>query len=317
MNSKGDLMNGFKTYVMLGIVVLGLVANIMLMTAFLSQRNELYEYKNKVENMEKKIWVLNSDVVKKSRIIEEKDSQLKEISSLYQELSSKPVTFNEANLGSLSQESEVYFVRKVEVDGKVYEISVDYNYYLFLKEKKILIFNEKALQSVFLPESKALKYIVSQFEKEYPDRDLLANALLRFTQNLGYKADKYNKRWYANNLTQYPTVTLVDSGDCLNLSILLMNMYYIAGYDTILIQFRDHVVVGVHIPNSNIKNPDYIIFEKKKYFIADPSDDFVKPDVGVFRDDYRGKPIVKIYKVVYVKGQGVMVLVSKDYQWGS
>jgi hypothetical protein len=135
----------------------------------------------------------------------------------------------------------------------------------------------------------------------------MAQALLEFSHNVGYKTDSYNGYFYGNNLTQFGAVTIVDGGDCLNLSILLLNLSYIAGFDAILIQFRDHAVVGIATNASGYS----VTAEGKKYYIADPAN---YSQIGKLSQEYAGKSIVRIYKVAITK-KGIAIQVITPYQW--
>lgn len=205
------------------------------------------------------------------------------------------------------KDNKQYFVKSVRVGNKAYPVSIDFEYYQFLKRGSTRTFNKEALEYVFLPKSETLTWVVDMLGKEYKDAEM-AQALLEFSHNVGYKTDPYNEYWYGNNLTQFGAVTIVDSGDCLNLSILLLNLYYIAGFDAILIEFRDHAVVGIATNASGYS----VTVEGKKYFIADPAN---FSQIGRLYPEYAGKWIMRIYKAGAITKKGIVIRVITSYQW--
>lgn len=306
--------------ILLTIILISLLSNLTLLNLNLEKDDIIQSQNYDLERMEKEIFNLRNEIYSKEFTEREKDREIRllnlERESLKNEvLRLKDVTFLEfLHLNSMPSfaKSKIYFVRRVQVEDREYLAVVDYSYYESLKKDKILIFNENSLQRVFLPKSDELRYIVSQFERDFEDPYEMANAMLGFVQNLGYRVDEYNKNRIANNLTQYAPVTLVDSGDCLNLSILLFNLYWIAGYDTILVQFHDHVMVGVNVEGEGAS----IILDSKRYLLADPAQDFLQLNLGEIPKNYLKKSIVKIYTVECSEGMGCEVSSFSSYEWG-
>jgi len=205
------------------------------------------------------------------------------------------------------KDNKPYFVKSVRVGNNAYPVSIDYEYYQFLKQGSTRTFSKEALEHVFLPKSETLTWVVDMLGKEYKDAEM-AQALLEFSHNVGYRTDPYNGYWYGNNLTQFGAVTIVDGGDCLNLSILLLNLYYIAGFDAILIEFRDHAVVGIATNASGYS----VTVEGKKYFIADPAN---FSQIGGLSQEYEGKWIMRIYKPGGITKKGIVIQTITSYKW--
>ncbi|KKL86451.1 hypothetical protein LCGC14_1944600 [marine sediment metagenome] len=100
------------------------------------------------------------------------------------------------------------------------------------------------------------------------------NALLSFTQSIGYKAD-------VNDESKYPLETIFNQGDCEDLSILFGSLVVSLGFSAIIAvlsmydekeeMWVGHASVGVYLnftPTTRPQN-DYFDIDSKKYWIGE------------------------------------------------
>ncbi len=91
--------------------------------------------------------------------------------------------------------------------------------------------------------SLAEKFKEAAEEENYSDLDMVKNIIL-FVQNLNYVDDKVDTGY--DEYPKFPLETLTDEGgDCEDSAILLASLLRELGYGTVLIQFPDHMAVGV------------------------------------------------------------------------
>ena len=80
------------------------------------------------------------------------------------------------------------------------------------------------------------------------DEEELLNALLSFTQGINYKSELFDR-------AQYPLETLIDQGDCEDLSIFFGSLVECLGFEAVIVcvliymdgEWLGHAVVGVHL----------------------------------------------------------------------
>ena len=97
-----------------------------------------------------------------------------------------------------------------------------------------------------------------------------AQFLLRFVQNnIDYERDEFV--YGQQDYIQYPAETLLlKTGDCEDMSFLLLTLYEKAGLDAVIIQAEDHTSVGVDIP---LEKGRYVtaLGSDVRYYIAEPT----------------------------------------------
>lgn len=92
-------------------------------------------------------------------------------------------------------------------------------------------------------EALAQKFKDAAERENYSDLDMVKNIIL-FVQNLNYVDDKVGTGY--DEYPKFPLETLADQGgDCEDSAILLASLLRELGYGTVLIQFTDHMAVGV------------------------------------------------------------------------
>ena len=102
-------------------------------------------------------------------------------------------------------------------------------------------------------------------EENYSDLDMVKNIIL-FVQSLDYVNDKVGTGY--DEYPKFPLETLADQGgDCEDSAILLASLLRELGYGTVLLQFSDHMAVGVKgeasLPGS------YYEFEGDRYYYVE------------------------------------------------
>lgn len=89
----------------------------------------------------------------------------------------------------------------------------------------------------------AAKFKEAAEKENYSDLDMVKNIIF-FVQNLQYVDDKVGTGY--DEYPKFPLETLTDEGgDCEDSAILLASLLRELGYGTVLIQFEDHMAVGV------------------------------------------------------------------------
>lgn len=122
-------------------------------------------------------------------------------------------------------------------------------------------------------------------EKEnYSDLDMVKNIIF-FVQNLQYVNDKVETGY--DEYPKFPLETLADQGgDCEDSAILLASLLRELGYGTVLIQFKDHMAVGVKggesIPGS------YYEFDGNRYYYVETTS--AGWDIGDVPEQMKNRP---------------------------
>jgi predicted transglutaminase-like cysteine proteinase/predicted nucleic acid-binding Zn ribbon protein len=89
----------------------------------------------------------------------------------------------------------------------------------------------------------AAKFREAAEQENYSDLDMV-KTIIFFVQNLQYVDDKVETGY--DEYPKFPLETLADEGgDCEDSAILLASLLRELGYGTVLIQFQDHMAVGV------------------------------------------------------------------------
>ncbi|MDD3169218.1 MAG: hypothetical protein PHC91_07140 [Eubacteriales bacterium] len=122
-------------------------------------------------------------------------------------------------------------------------------------------------------------------EKEaYSDLDMVTNIIF-FVQNLTYVDDKVGTGY--DEYPKFPLETLADEGgDCEDSAILLASLLRELGYGTVLIQFPDHMGVGVK-GETSIKGSYYEVDGIRYYYVETTSTGW---DIGEIPDQMKEQP---------------------------
>ena len=136
----------------------------------------------------------------------------------------------------------------------------------------------KELTNIFVEKAKNAGY------KELGTAQLMAS----FVQGFEYTDDMVTTGY--PEYPKFPVETLYDMhGDCEDTSILLASMLHEMGYKTALIEFYDHI--GVGIAGLPMPSGDYYIFEDEKYYYIETTS--MHWPIGTVPDEYSNeKPIV-------------------------
>jgi len=116
-----------------------------------------------------------------------------------------------------------------------------------------------------------------------------ANYILAFVQSLRYHRDDeitpYKEYW------KFPLETLAEGwGDCEDSSILYAALMKAAGYDVILLDFPEHMAVGVAL--SKTIAGSYVIHNGKRYYYAETTN--LGWSIGKAPPQVIGKPVIPI-----------------------
>ncbi len=120
-----------------------------------------------------------------------------------------------------------------------------YEYYKKIDRTKIRNYSYYVTDS---SDDEYLAKLADKFKEEaekenYSDLDMVNNIIL-FVQNLNYLDDKVGTGY--DEYPKFPLETLADQGgDCEDSAILLASLLRELGYGTVLLQFSDHMAVGV------------------------------------------------------------------------
>ena len=122
-------------------------------------------------------------------------------------------------------------------------------------------------------------------EKEsHSDLDMVKNIIF-FVQNLEYVDDKVGTGY--DEYPKFPLETLADEGgDCEDSAILLASLLRELGYGTVLIQFDDHMAVGVKGEDS-IQGSYYDVDGTRYYYVETTSPGW---DIGEVPEQMKDKP---------------------------
>jgi predicted transglutaminase-like cysteine proteinase len=114
----------------------------------------------------------------------------------------------------------------------------------------------------------AAKFKEAAEKDNYSDLDMVKNIIL-FVQNLQYVDDKVGTGY--DEYPKFPLETLADEGgDCEDSAILLASLLRELGYGTVLIQFQDHMAVGVK-GESSISGSYYEVDGNRYYYVETTS----------------------------------------------
>jgi len=121
----------------------------------------------------------------------------------------------------------------------------------------------------------------------------IADTVLDVVQQLHYESD-------IDPYAKYPIETLCEgSGDCEDLSILYASLMKALVYDVVLLEYSDHMQVGVQLPEDLVPGGWYYSVDGKKYFICEATGEWITGhdwDVGECPEDYQAKS-AKIHRI--------------------
>ena len=136
----------------------------------------------------------------------------------------------------------------------------------------------------------AAKFKEAAEKENYSDLDMVKNIIF-FVQSLQYVDDKVGTGY--DEYPKFPLETLADEGgDCEDSAILLASLLRELGYGTVLIQFKDHMAVGVKGEDS-ILGSYYEVDGSRYYYVETTSTGW---DIGDVPQQMEGQP-AKILKL--------------------
>jgi hypothetical protein len=136
----------------------------------------------------------------------------------------------------------------------------------------------------------AAKFKEAAEKENYSDLDMVKNIIF-FVQSLQYVDDKVGTGY--DEYPKFPLETLADEGgDCEDSAILLASLLRELAYGTVLIQFEDHMAVGVKGEDS-IPGSYYEVDGSRYYYVETTSTGW---DIGVVPEQMEGQP-AKILKL--------------------
>lgn len=130
----------------------------------------------------------------------------------------------------------------------------------------------------------AKKFREAAEEGNYSGLDMVKNIIF-FVQNLEYVDDKVGTGY--DEYPKFPLETLADQGgDCEDSAILLASLLRELGYGTVLLQFKDHMAVGVKGEDS-IPGSYYEVDGSRYYYVETTSPGW---DIGVIPEQMKDQP---------------------------
>lgn len=167
-----------------------------------------------------------------------------------------------------------------------------YEYYKTVERKKIHNYSYYVTDPT---DDEYLAGLAAKFKKaaekeDYSDLDMVRNIIF-FVQNLQYVDDKVGTGY--DEYPKFPLETLADEGgDCEDSAILLASLLRELGYGTVLIQFKDHMAVGVKGEDS-IPGSYYEMEGNRYYYVETTSTGW---DIGEVPEQMEDQP-AKILKL--------------------
>ncbi|MEO5643421.1 MAG: hypothetical protein ABIQ40_14830 [Bacteroidia bacterium] len=197
-------------------------------------------------------------------------------------------------------------LRKVEWMSGIHKFSdvlifnySDYSYYKSLPKKQRPYSRFAAdydSHSYLLEMAKVLDADAEAFNLS---RREIGQCIIDFVQQaIPYKADPENNGY---DYPKYPIETIIENGgDCEDKAALLVALLNTFGFDAVLIQFKDHMGVGIKQEESK---GTYYAYNEKKYYYVESTAPYWK--VGVLPEEYKTAAIVMAAPQVKVYSRGV------------
>lgn len=161
-----------------------------------------------------------------------------------------------------------------------------FDYYRTMDRKKIKNYSYYATDTsgdAYLA-GLADKFKEAAGKENYSDLDMVKNVIF-FVQSLKYIEDKTGTGY--DEYPKFPLETLADrGGDCDDTAILLASLLRELGYGAVLIQFEDHMAVGVKGDDS-IQGSYYEVDGSRYYYVETTSTGW---DIGETPDQVKDKP---------------------------
>lgn len=124
----------------------------------------------------------------------------------------------------------------------------------------------KMMDSFITTSDPHIQHIVRDLDEHYDDEEKLAEHALAFVQSLFDEED-------IDNYPKYPIETLVEGGgDCEDASILYATIMKALGFDVALLDFPEHVMVGVAFQGPvpiSVRGRWHYEYEGKRYYPAE------------------------------------------------
>lgn len=130
----------------------------------------------------------------------------------------------------------------------------------------------------------AKKFREAAEKGNYSDLDMVKNIIF-FVQNLEYVDDKVGTGY--DEYPKFPLETLADQGgDCEDSAILLASLLRELGYGAVLLQFKDHMAVGVK-GEASVPGSYYELDGSRYYYVETTSPGW---DIGVIPEQMKDQP---------------------------
>lgn len=168
---------------------------------------------------------------------------------------------------------EVSYVWHYGKDAWTYDLKIPesaYQYYKTVDRKKIINYGYYVTDpedDEYMAEL-AVKFKEAAEKGNYSALDMVKNIIF-FVQNLNYVDDKVGTGY--DEYPKFPLETLADEGgDCEDSAILLASLLRELDYGTVLIQFKDHMAVGVK-GESSIPGSYFEVDGSRYYYVETTS----------------------------------------------
>lgn len=196
---------------------------------------------------------------------------------------------NQANMDTGSEYIVVNYSWQYGKGTWTYNLKIPktaYEYYKTVDRKKIINYSYYVTDKTddeYLG-GLAEKFKEAAIKENYSDLDMVKNIIF-FVQSLNYVDDKVGTGY--DEYPKFPLETLVDEGgDCEDSAILLASLLRELDYGTVLIQFPDHMGVGVKGEES-IPGSYYEVGGVRYYYVETTSSGW---EIGDLPDQMRDQP---------------------------
>ncbi|MFQ5887689.1 MAG: hypothetical protein ACE5HY_03230 [Candidatus Hydrothermarchaeales archaeon] len=158
------------------------------------------------------------------------------------------------------------------------------NYLFYVTSTHPFDIDYRRIDDFITPQDSSIRDISGTLADHYVGRKNLAEHVLAFVQSLPYEGDM-------DEYPKYPLETLVEGGgDCEDTSILYAALMKALGYDVALLDFKDHVMVGVAfrdpVPASLIGKKSFD-HNGRRYYTAETTEKYWR--IGEILEEYEKK----------------------------
>ena len=217
-----------------------------------------------------------------------------------------PTLSNFSNLTtfSVSNTDEIYSSEYVwSYDGQVlsYKIDIPREMYEYYSDKShdrrdyeqyaVSDYDREIIQKI------AKSFAEHGQKNNYSDEQIALN-VIAFSKTISYQSDLSTTG--LDEYPRYPVETLIDGGDCEDLSILATAVLYELGQETILVRLENHMGIGIK-DNGNFSGVSYL-YNDTVYYYAGLTDG--EPKVGIISDSINPtlKQIYSVYPAPKISG---------------